>query len=685
MTTKSKLLILGLLSCLSFFHALPTFASGQCRQLFAEVVPKPPKEDPFAGPRFLYKTYPNLAKSAFVEHRTQQVNKNNLKPLIEPQKKIAAWLGYLEHSYQQRRSNPTVIARIKEYYFANAVIQPHKISKSYFDLQVEIAQEKGKDILELTEKVKQDLAKVVIDDQRKSFEKWLDYFFSSDSENYPMWAKYWSFTSLKKLSTFDPESGTFKDRSPGQAAPYPELNREALEIVMDSMVNSVNNKSLENFKDAAFLNYLKVANFGKLYGRALQILNSEKWDPSTTSGLWVKYKQGTDSAPLFKSLQGIGISWCTAQGELTAETQLKIGGFYIYYSHDKFGKAKIPRLAIHMDGPKIDEIRGIGPEQNIDADMVNTSVLKEKLLEFGKEADQYQKRFLDMEKLTEIKKNHKNGLDLSKEELRFLYEIDGKIAGFGQHEDTRIKEILYNRDPRKDILLAFDGKLKAHEISLTNKEALRGGIKFHYGDLNFDHLTSGEGVVLPEIVSGSVSLSKMVSIKGLVHPKSIGGDYNLKEVVSAYDGAIMPRKIGGAFKLDKLVSAKSIIMPDFVGEDLNLYALISTKGLSMPRTVGGDVSLLSLKSAEDGLDMSYMTIGGSVFLSALELPQGLQLPSRIGNHLYLRFLKAAQGLRFPDWVGGDVMLDNLETKEGLDLSDMSVGGEITVSSAAGIN
>lgn len=58
----------------------------------------------------------------------------------------------------------------------------------------------------------------------------------------------------------------------------------------------------------------------------------------------------------------------------------------------------------------------------------------------------------------------------------FLYEIDGKIEGFGYQRDPRIDEILQNRDKRKDLSLVIN--CRANQISLTQEEALKGEIKY---------------------------------------------------------------------------------------------------------------------------------------------------------------------------------------------------------------
>ena len=75
---------------------------------------------------------------------------------------------------------------------------------------------------------------------------------------------------------------------------------------------------------------------------------TEKNELLATEGQWVKYDQGSDHMPLVELLQGHGTGWC--EREWTAQTQLKAGDFYVYYSKDKEGNSTIPRAAIRMVG-----------------------------------------------------------------------------------------------------------------------------------------------------------------------------------------------------------------------------------------------------------------------------------------------------------------------------------------------
>ena len=126
---------------------------------------------------------------------------------------------------------------------------------------------------------------------------------------------------------------------------------------------------------------LSSGNFKMLYEYVIkQSMLKDKLQSNTTSGKWVKYEQGSDYNILRDSLQGYYTGWCTAAGENFAKSQLANGDFYVYYTLDNNGEAKVPRIAIRMDGKdKIGEIRGIADNQNMEPEMM--SILEEKLKE----------------------------------------------------------------------------------------------------------------------------------------------------------------------------------------------------------------------------------------------------------------------------------------------------------------
>ncbi|TSC56745.1 MAG: hypothetical protein G01um101418_595 [Parcubacteria group bacterium Gr01-1014_18] len=301
---------------------------------------------------------------------------------------------------------------------------------------------------------------------------------------------------------------------------------------------------------------------------------------------------------------------------------------------DKENKPSIPRAAIRMENGEIAEVRGIASEQNLDPYI--GSVVDQKLGEFA-DGKGYQKKSEDMKRLTEIDRREKNGESLTKEDLKFLYEIESKIEGFGYEKDPRIEEILGYRDVRSDLVLSTG--YSPEQISMTEEEALSGGIKFHYGDLNLGELESAEGLELPESVGGDLDLSELKSAEGLKLPESVGGGLYLYRLESA-EGLELPKRVGGDLNLNGLESAEGLKLPESIRGFLDLGGLKSAKGLELPESVGGDLDLSELKSAE-----------------------GLELPKRVGGDLNLRGLKSAEGLELPESVGGRLYLSGLKSAE----------------------
>ena len=74
-------------------------------------------------------------------------------------------------------------------------------------------------------------------------------------------------------------------------------------------------------------------------------------------------------------------------------------------------------------------------------------VVSKKLLEFT-DGSNYIIKDNNMKRLTELYTSKDKELNI--EELRFLYEIDEKILGFGLDKDPRINEILSTRDWKED-------------------------------------------------------------------------------------------------------------------------------------------------------------------------------------------------------------------------------------------
>lgn len=542
------------------------------------------------GAVFLHGGDQNLFRQPYVSaavryaRRAAQKTAPGLKRNFDATHQIAIWLNLLEHSRAKAQSSDEIKEKIKADYLDKYVIKESEIPERYFTKQVEIARERGLGSITLTQNQRDELTNLVISDQRRSLLAWLNYFLSPDTDMYPMWAKYWVMSSVVKMGKFDRETQKFAPHSRTSAAPFVELNAEALSLVMNTIITKVQGSNDQNAQNVEPNEKLASTNFAKLYGLALAKLGIRKTAFYSNKGKWVMYKMGSDPAPLVASLHGQNTGWCTAASEETAATQLSAGDFYVYYSKDQYGRDTVPRIAIRMQGHEIAEIRGVANDQNLDADISDTNILDEKLKEFGPQAELYKKRSADMKRLTEIDLKQKNHEELSLSDLRFLYEIDSQIIGFGYNEDPRIGEITRQRNIRQDLSRVLG--ISPDRISLTQDEALSGGIIYHYGDIDLDVVTSAKGIKFPQFVSGYLNLYSLTSAEGLKLPQSVGRGLFLNSLTLA-EGLKLPQSVGGELDLRSLTSAKGLTLPQSVGRRLFLCSLTTTEGLKLPQYIGG--------------------------------------------------------------------------------------------------
>ena len=383
----------------------------------------------------------------------------------------------------------------------------------------------------------------------------------------------------------------------------------------------------------------KEVNFARLYKRCIDYAAPKTSENlNVTDGEWVKFNQSDDpkeGKKLANSLHGHSTGWCTA-GEGMAQSQLAGGDFYVYYTKSEDGQYSVPRVAIRMEAGSIAEVRGIEADQNLEGALV--PIAEAKMNEVDPEgAEAYKKKAEDMQRVTEIYARQQEGSELTEEDQRFIYELDGPIEGFGYKKDPRIEQIRQGRYINADLSSLLD--LPQEQISSTKDEALSGGIVYHYGDLDLWSLTSAEGLVLPQTVGGNLSLGDLTSAEGLTLPQSVGGYLYLHSLTSA-EGLILPQSVGGSINLRSFTSAEGLTLPQSVGRNLYLDSLTSAEGLVLPHSVGGGLTLSGLTSAE-----------------------GLVLPQSVGGSINLWGLTSAEGLVLPQSVGGSINLSSLSDED----------------------
>ncbi len=645
-------------------------------------IPATPEE--LAGAEFLHSRDPNLHQSQPVSFEQTRQERLGHKSSQRPAVKISDWLRVLERTHMgvgaseaRIEAQPQVIERIKNSYHSRYVIKPENVPESTFELEQRIARQQGHGDIPITNEFRREKISQIVADQEVSLDRWVDYL-TSDDAIYPTWAKAWAFTEVTKMgrlekkvsvdeSGHETESASYSKRDETTTSPFPTINPRALALTIGVMQEKLAQKGLpksergeiENpsvlMDDEQFKQLLSSESFSKLYTQFL--IEQPEYSSEglkETRGVWKKYERGSEPDELVESIQGHPLEWCTANPE-TARGQLAGGDFYVYYSIDGDNNPTIPRVAIRMDGDSIGEVRGIAPSQELDPYI--SDVVSQKMEEFPDGVD-YQKKAADMKHLTDIEERHTLGQELSLEDLRFLYQLDGEIQGFGYEEDPRIKEILSNRDNISDLNYLFENTT---EIT---------------GSLNLDFLTSAKGLQLPENVGGTLNLFGLTSAEGLQLPESVGGGLWLNSLISA-EGLTLPESVGGTLMLSGLRSAEGLQLPESVGGGLMLGRLTSAEGLTLPKNVGGGLWLDSLISAE-GLQLPE-NVGGNLWLRDLTSAEGLKLPENVGGDLDLRGITSAEGLQLPENVGGNLDLRGITSAEGLQLPE-NVGGYLYLDS-----
>jgi len=337
--------------------------------------------------------------------------------------------------------------------------------------------------------------------------------------------------------------------------------------------------------------------FEKIYTYYFNKVSLDKKNNSLeNNGRWIKYDKGSDCVTLVKSLEGRATGWCTASMG-TAEKQLSLGDFYVYYTLDEEGEYKIPRIAIRMEGDSIAEVRGIANNQEIEDDMHD--VITKKLKEFP-DSELYLKKVSDMKMMTNIYRKDEKGEELTREELRFLYQIDSKIVGFGYGRDPRIVELTLKRNKRSDFAIMYN--CREDQIAFSLDELLANN---------------------EEIVCCFVNMSdRDIPENKLYFPKLryVGANINFREV--------------------KEVDCFKVL--EYVLNDFNCPNATSISGVDNLWYIGIDAKFNSLKNGECFKNLKY--IGLHAYFDSLEKDDLLNL-EYIGGAPCFDYLESINGIK----------------------------------------
>lgn len=446
--------------------------------------------------------------------------------------RVVNWLMRVDRLLQRAETSEGLRQQIQAHFLGRYVLARDQIPDDHSHYRRQAAHERERGVNQtLSAETRERIAHTLIQDQSRSLLVWLDYFLSSESRMYPTWAKVWAFSSLVRLGHYDPDTGVFARRGRDQVGPFPELNREALTLVMDQALAHARGMAQQTNSNL---------NFGRLYGQALRRVTNPTEIASSEEGTWVRFSRNSDPTALVGTLAGMNTGWCTA-GLATAIDHLAGGDFYVYFSNDEYGLARLPRIAIRMERNQIMEIRGVAKDQNLDPRIAVSGILEAKLREFGDEGARFLMRSEHMRRLTQIEDALQQSPDLSIADLRFLYEIDGPIQGFGHQRDPRVEELQHTRDQRQDLARIFN--LRPEEIALSREEWTRPGIQVHYGNV---FLEANSGTVhFPPLMIGDISLGFRADGSGLTLPRTLIGHLNAYSLSSGEHLVLPAERIDG--------------------------------------------------------------------------------------------------------------------------------------------
>ena len=612
-------------------------------------------------------------------------------PNKSPKERVTDYFTQIDKRYSLAFKDESELEKLRSEWLELALIK--EVPKSHIDNQRAIARQRGREADFDREFNREDELKTLKAQQQESFLRWFDYIMGPDVD-IPHWLRHILLKDLLEIGTYNTNKSGFAQRTSETAGSYPGLNSEAFAKVYGSLenyykgrVDSIEDGVLEKIKEN------EGRAFATLYAQRLNELEklSVWFDLKVTEGEWVKYERGNmdHAKDLFDSLQDQNTGWCTASTCSMATSQVKDGDFYVYYSEDFKGESTAPRIAIRMEGEIIIEVRGRAEGQNLDLEMLKTSILEDKLKKFGDEGEKYKQRFEDMNLLTKLEYKVESGEELSLEELKFLYEIDRKIQGFGYDRDTRIDEIISKRDKiEEDYALIFN--VKKSEVSSKKEDVLSGKAKVFIGDLKlgpnddlsrvrletitgnaeFGALESAKGLEYLKHIGGDASFDNLISAEGLEHLEHIGGNANFERLTSA-KGLESLNYVGGHANFKRLTNAEGLEELTYIGRNAEFGALESAKGLRSLNYVGGNASFRRLTNAKGLRSLNY--VGENALFDKLTNAEGLEELTYVGRSASFRRLTNAKGLKKLSHIGGNAYFERLTSAK--DLENFNVGGD----------
>ena len=433
----------------------------------------------------------DIVESSFNKARQ---NKEKL-PGKNNERRNFAYLSRLDNMIEKH--GDALEQKIWEASAENLVMDYEDIPDAYWKQQEQILRDNGQG-RELSNYEKEILAEDLIEKQRESITSWANYLGDKNCP-YPLWFKVYAFDGISKMSNaLNLDEADYNRRDNTTALSFPKLNAEILAKVY-RQINDFYGVDKENWlaqhsDDEKLVSLVKSANFPKLYAKELVDTKVILKTPERTEdvhGDWFEYKLGDEEE--IASLAE-GTKWCVVdpnvahnylvygqygnpeedddydqdyededwedddyedddyddddQAETYEHDDVEVENpeakFIIFRLEDPnspgvFASNGSASIRLDPDGT-VAEVSGLNDGQAVEDALV--PIVKKKALSLPG-GEKYLQKFDDKQTLIKLDNKMKEGEDLTKEELSFLYELDRPIATLDTYnrEDPRIPEL----------------------------------------------------------------------------------------------------------------------------------------------------------------------------------------------------------------------------------------------------
>lgn len=322
------------------------------------------------------------------------------------------------------------------------------------------------------------------------------------------------------------------------------IKREVIYNINDTKDNNINRfefviDEFLNFKFQSFMNdYQKVSTLDGIKEDFEEFITLDNLKTYGLDGEWKSYCSKEEINKLKDEIFKYCPCW-SFDSHIIDYTKC-----IVYFSKNKTGKNNIPRIIMYVNSNN--EITKVsGREQNSCIEYELLDILQEKVYSFSNALDIISK-IETLRYISNINDKVCNNMDLTKEEICFLYDIDKKLdIGFFGSWDYRIKDIKEKAGIKKCLAKYYDCEEKNVAVNYKelNEETVVfvGGfhalkncnfpkLKVIFGDAFCDILRSAEGLKSLEVIKGDAAFELLKSLNDLESLLKIEGNAHFNSI-----------------------------------------------------------------------------------------------------------------------------------------------------------